>query len=477
METIIAQIVTEMVNNIFDHIKKVGISNLSIMGTALQQDANTCILKILKAIIEKTDSLLLENKKLRKIDRLTVQQRNVSRTFLTVFGALTYERTYYSYLSEDGQARYAYLTDEVIGIESYERISKDLIAEILSDLDTLSYRKAAGNHEGDITAQTVHNRLLAAEEFSSSTEKLEKPENGLDIFADEDHVHMQPKKNEMVPLVTVTEGIQGGKTVHPFFLEGYGMSSEALAENTLALICERYGSDIPSPIRLHCDGGNWIKTLKDVLPGAESYMDGFHVQKYLKKLLNLKDGSKYAQRMRNALKNCDWDSFFLYGAELIGLQEEDKKEKAEKLLNYFYNNQESIERRMKAEENGVCGSCTEGQVSHVFSERLSRDPLSWSEEGLRKMSSLLVYRKNGNRVTSEQINVSTSKDSFLEKKLRFKENGFEKYCNYAKVQTETFLQKHYDWSALEPACPTYGKIDGTQVILSALGKVRDTICA
>ena len=76
METIIAQIVTEMVNNIFDHIKKVGISNLSIMGTALQQDANTCMLKILKAIIEKTDSLLLENKKLRKIDRLTVQQRN-----------------------------------------------------------------------------------------------------------------------------------------------------------------------------------------------------------------------------------------------------------------------------------------------------------------------------------------------------------------------------------------------------------------
>ena len=477
METIIAQIVTEMVNKIFKRIEEFGLSNLAVLGTVLRKDADACVLDVLKAVIEKTDEVLFENKSLRRIDHLTVQQRNVPRTLSTVFGELTYRRTYYRQASEDGPANYLYLTDVIVGVEPYERISKDLIAEILSDLESLSYRKASGNHAGYITAQTVHNRLLATEELSSPTERLEPPENGLDIFADEDHVHMQKKKGEIVPLVAITEGIENHRTVRPFFLEGYGMSSDALAENTLAVICERYGTDSLPKIRLHCDAGSWIRKLQDVLPGAEVYMDEFHIEKYLKKLLNLKEGSKYAQRMRTALKQCDWDRFFLYGAELIGLQDEDRKEKAGKLLSYFYNNLASIERRMKADENGVCGSCTEGQVSHILSERLSRDPLSWSEEGLRKMSSLLVYRKNGNSITPDHIRVSVSGKRLEEQKLRLQEDGFERYSSYAKKQTDHFLRKEYDWSLLEPACPTYNKIDGTKAILNALGKMRDTLCA
>ena len=482
MDSIVTRIVTEMVHKVFAHIEKNGLSELSVMGKALQQYSNECVLQLLQAVIEETDRLLLENKALRRSDRLTVQQKDVPRELVTVFGELRYRRTYYRYISKGGSPCYVYLTDEIIGVESYERITKDLVAEILSDVDMLSYGKAAENNGGQVSRQTVHDRLLAAKEFCSGTERLEVPEKGLDIFADEDHVHIQtgkgkPRKSVTVPLVTITEGIQGHRTVRPFHVQGYGMQSNTLAENVLAAVCQRYDMSKDFPIRVHCDGGGWIRTLADVLPNTRVYADGFHLQKHLKKLLHLKNGGKYAQRIRSALSRCDWDAFFSLGTELAGEQDEKGVENANKVLGYFYNNREAIGNRMRAKDGNVCGSCTEGLISQTLSARLSRDPLSWSEKGLRKISSLIVFKKNGGKITTGHIRKSVSERTLTEEAARFKENGFEKYYMYAKEQTDHFLRNNYDWSTLDPARPTYGKIDGTRALLSALGKVRDTICA
>ena len=482
METILAQITTEFINKIFEDIGKEGLSQLLLRTTVFLKYAEELVLELMQKVIEETDKLLLENKTLRRPDGLRIQQRDVKRTVTTALGELEYSRTYYQYRSEDGETGYIYLADAIIGTESYERISKDLIAEILSDTVIMSYGKAAKNNPGNVSRQTVHNRLIAAKEFSAETERLQTPENGLDIFADEDHVHLRgtkdrKKKNVTVPLITVTEGIEESRTVNPFHIQGYGMDNDTLAENLLAVVCERYDMDTISSIRLHCDGGNWIRKIPDVLPNVTVYMDGFHIQKYLKRLLNLKEGSKYAKRIRDALEKCDWDSFFLYGTELMGLQDEKGQKTAEEILKYFHNNQKIIENRMKAKEEGVCGSCTEGLVSHTLSERLSRDPMGWSDEGLRKMSSLLIFTKNGGTVTPEHIRKSVSKEQVKEERSRFRENGFEKYRTYAKEQTDGFLQKKYDWSILEPASPTFGKVDAVHALLTGFGKTRDTFCA
>ena len=42
---------------------------------------------------------------------------------------------------------------------------------------------------------------------------------------------------------------------------------------------------------------------------------------------------------------------------------------------YIRNNWEEIVRRKRLD---IPGSCTEGQISHVLSERFSRDPMGWS---------------------------------------------------------------------------------------------------
>ena len=39
-------------------------------------------------------------------------------------------------------------------------------------------------------------------------------------------------------------------------------------------------------------------------------------------------------------------------------------------------------------------------MSHVLSERFSRNPMGWSKEVIGKLSVLRVYKKNGNKIDS-----------------------------------------------------------------------------
>ena len=73
------------------------------------------------------EALVTRAKALRREDGITVKERNVPRIWLTELGELTYKRTYFRL--RDGS--FVYLLDHVIGVESYERISKELVADIL----------------------------------------------------------------------------------------------------------------------------------------------------------------------------------------------------------------------------------------------------------------------------------------------------------------------------------------------------------
>ncbi len=67
--------------------------------------------------------------------------------------------------------------------------------------------------KGQVTRQSVRNHILKLEVPESRPKEIKKEVSALHIFADEDHVHMQKpskkrgKKNRIIPLVTVTEGI------------------------------------------------------------------------------------------------------------------------------------------------------------------------------------------------------------------------------------------------------------------------------
>ena len=190
-------------------------------------------------------------------------------------------------------------------------------------------------------------------------------------------------------------------------------------------------------------------------------------------LLNRTKDPEQKKSLREALEKNDYDAFFVTGVEIAQAQDAKGSEKTHKILGYFQNNWEAIQNRKQAKD--VCGSCTEGLVGNILSARLSRNPMGWSHEGLKKMAALRIYWKNGNILEPKDIRVSTKNLDIKEEQRAFREDGFRKYATYADKQTKEFLQKKYDWSLFDPVYDQTGKRTGTQVILKALGSIRDSL--
>ena len=100
------------------------------------------------------------------------------------------------------------------------------------------------------------------------------------------------------------------------------------------------------------------------------------------------------------------------------------------------------------------GSCTEAQVSHVLSERFSRDPLGWSEVCLGKLTSARVYVKNGGTITKGVF--------------KRKEEKYTEYTEYADRFIEENIKGTFDYSMFENERPIFDTDSGTQHTIRSL---------
>ena len=122
----------------------------------------------------------------------------------------------------------------------------------------------------------------------------------------------------------------------------------------------------------------------------------------------------------------------------------------------LFGNYEAIRNRLNY---GGVGSCTEGQISHVLSERFSRNPMGWSKEGLGKLSKQRVYRKNRGRIEAADF-----------KRTQEKKN---RYCEYAERVVEEACQGAVDFSLFErKSRPIFDGASGTQIQIRRLGTNR-----
>ena len=284
---IIQQIVVKAVEEICKKIQKVGLEDIGRLAKTLLPASTHMTLEIIQACIEEMDqSLLYAAKNQRRKDGIAVKERAVERTVTTELGDLHYKRTYFAL--SDGS--YAYILDHLIGVEAYERFSKELIAEVLESATVKSYQHAIDSTKQEMSRQTVHNRLVALDDLVMPVEREEATPETLDIFADEDHVHLTPKGKAIVPLVTITDGMDVSdpkrhKTIHPIHLAAFGMTAEAFRENVNAVMTERYDLDRVKQINIHGDGAPWIEALQQVIPHSRLVLDGYHLEKELRSFL------------------------------------------------------------------------------------------------------------------------------------------------------------------------------------------------
>ncbi|MDO5134343.1 MAG: ISLre2 family transposase [Eubacteriales bacterium] len=472
MENIIAQQLVKMQGAILEKIREEGLKDIGKTAEALLRvvKENTC--ELLQAILETTDTLIAEEAKAsRKADGLKIKERNVKRSLQTSLGEIEYRRTYY----ETAEGEYVYLLDHLIGVEPYERVSKALCAKLVNLAAEMSFGKSVSIGEAEVSRQTVSNKVNALREVVQDVERVEETPEELHLFADEDHVHLKDGRNAIVPLVTISEGIDTSnpkrhRLINPLHIAGYGMEAEAFNDQVEACVYERYDLDKVKRIYIHGDGASRIISLGDRFPNAEHVLDGFHLEKYLKKLGHYNGAAQRMGALRAALRDGNWKTYKKLLEDIYTLQNGRDRERCKEIVRYLWNNRQAAHLRYDPD---ICGSCTESLVSHVLSERLSRTPLAWSERGLEMMAMLVVYRKNGREITSKDIRVSLTREA-QDREVLLHRNGWDKYNGYMNRQIDSILDA--DWaSAFEKQAVSFGKVDASFVIRKAFASLCPAI--
>ena len=475
MENIILQIVTETAQNFLNYFQANGLGTLDKMAGDMKLISDEMTARTLAAFIDSADESICDAKKERKQDGVKVHQRSVPRTLFTALGNFTYNRTYF-----DTDFGKVYLLDDILGVSPYDRIDAGVSARLVNAAATHSYGRSADIVAGgNVSRQSAWNKAMNTGEVAYVPERVDCTPGTLHIFADEDHVPMQDGSNAIVALVTVCAGKQPvskgrNELIEPFHVQGYGMDKDTLWGYVYALCAEKFDMDLVGSVFIYGDGAAWIKGGLDVFPGAVYSLDTFHFRKRMRGLFSGEVGSKFALKAYAAVSNGDEANFeatakAMLAALLDTLPEGRAKERKAKRvgddIGYISNNWDAIQ---NSRLPGIIGSCTEAMVSHVLSERLSRNPMGWSKKGLSKMAMIRVFVLNGGEITP----ADTISWKHSERRDRVADK-IEKYDNIVRLQHEDIFKDAKNWRWFERDNKISGKTTGTKVVLDALGKIRN----
>ena len=471
MDNIIQQISEKLTKKILEKAYSGGICDIDLLSSSVLEDCKSAARDILEAIVSDLNIKIREDKPSRKARGLILKEKNRERSLLTELGRLDLPRDYYYDKKEE---KYDYLLDRVIGLQGYERISAGVRAKLVSMATEVSYAKSAETVTGgQLSRQCVRECILklgAIEKRPQPYEPKRKVKE-LHLFADEDHVHMQRegktkgKKSRMVPLVTVTEGVEEeskgrNRTINAMHFVDENFDTKALWKSVEGYIGASYDIESIERIYIHADGGKWIASGLASFSNVTRVMDGFHLEKRLKEVSRNFPGSNLRQRIKAAIEKGDRKKLDMLLQEMYARSQDKKQiEYTTKLGRYLTENFEEIRNRLKSD---TVGSCTEGQVSHILSNRFSRNPMGWSEEGLGKLSKQRVYIKNKGKIEA----------SDFKKKEK---SGGDSYREYADRIIEEACRGAKDFSIFEKQEPIFDGASGTQMAIRHMGMNRNIL--
>src|SRR6056297_2309661 len=358
--------------------------------------------KILKEVLEDLDKMIKESGERKK--NWVVQQSEMKKTLITIFGEFQYFRVYYK--SKGGKG-FTYLVDDIVGIERYQRIDNGLTAKIVALASNYSYYKSAeiAVPRVKLSRQTVKNKIRQVGEIDNSILDEEVKEKRkvkhLYVEADEDHIALQSgKKKTITRLVYVHEGVEKvnktrNKLKNPKYFSGlYKNRVEDLWLEVIDYIYENYEIDEIEATYLAGDGAEWIKTGLHWLPRPKYILDRYHLNKCVTKATGHRPKMKF--KLWEALNKCNLDQVEEVFASIIEDTEKESKLKAVKeARQYILSNWYGIVRYR--EDPYTMGCSAEGHISHILAHRMSSRPMGWSIPGAEQMSRLRAFKFNGGK--------------------------------------------------------------------------------
>lgn len=467
MEPIIQQIAQNLAKKITKRALGGELKDIDALASAALSDCKSAAKEIIETIAAELNQQIRADKATRQKEGFVLKEKDRARRLLTELGEVNLPRDYY-YDKETG--RYVFLMDQALGLRKYARVGDCLSARLVTLATDVSYAKSAAiASEGQLSRQTVKNHILqlsGLETLPQTEEKKTRKE--LHVYADEDHVHMQkPKKqrgkwNKILPLVTVTEGTikeeaRRNKTVKPMHFVDEKLQTANLWKSVEGYIGSVYDVSELEAIYLHGDGGKWIQNGLENFKQTIHVMDGYHLGKRLKGISRTFPKQNVRSRLNAAIGANDRKKADTILQSLFEIAEtEEQRKYVTDFGTYLMGHWASIVNRITL---NIPGSCTEAQISHVLSERFSRDPLGWSEEGLGALSKLRVYVKNGGEITASDFKKTQDHQS--------------DYSDYADRIVQEGMSGAIDWSVFDGESPIFDGASGTQILMERYGSTHN----
>ena len=392
---------TNNTNKVFNYINL-----LSNLDNSLCNIAKQSLITIFETI-DKSYSNSIERKRKYHI------KAHLTRTILTIFGEITFTRTFYTDRYNKGS--YCYL-DRFLGLKKHDYFDpyiKATIVEYSANNSIPTVVNMINDLIGDriklddkvkyINRQTIGNIIIDSKLSNPKLKQLDTPET-LYIIADEKWVHTQNNNNEdvMVKSIVTFDGIKNKprKTLNNKRIFASFKGNNFL-DDTLDYLYYSYDLDKVKNIFVMGDGARWIRTLTNHFQITNETNVIFALDKYhFKQAIHHICLDKSLENILvSYILNNDKKNFKSFCDELINSYPH-RTDTINQKKEYIINNWKNILNLYKYEL-----SCPmESQISHNLAYLLSSRPKGYSLKMLDKILKIRLLFKNKENIKQLYLN-------------------------------------------------------------------------
>lgn len=376
-----------------------------------------------REFLERYDQILMEQRDKKKYRNKGLRQTTVK----TIYGEVTYRRTVYEYVSDDGEKRFVYLLDENMELDPVGLISVNMAELMVHGITELSYRECAAK-VSEMTGQTVSAmgvwnviQALGGKICEEEKELVEDHKAGkvhgqkevpvLFEEADGVYVKLQGKdrkqngqdKAEIKVAIAYDGWKRTGKDRYSLpdkvVVAGFAKAKDFHAYREAA-IAEKYNLDEVTQRILNADGASWIKKVKDKSTCFQ--LDPFHRNKAVREKIHDK---KAVNAVMELLEEERIEELFDYlETYRNSLGEETDIKDATELIEYYSNNRNGL---LPYQSQGLelpeppegleyrnMGTM-ENHVWSVIARRMKHNHTSWSKRGGNHLAKILAKKCSG----------------------------------------------------------------------------------
>ena len=342
-----------------------------------------------------------------RIKKYVINKSNVSRTITTIFGEISFKRTYYK--SRVNGKKYFYI-DEVFNLPKYDHydpVVKALAIDKAVDNSQADAGRTIGERINPISSLLSDNRSLS--HISRQTiynwlnewvcpdyvyEQETNTPNSLYIMFDEKFIGCQDLNGDiMVKSMVCFEGVKSigkgrRKLINRLIHHVYSSSPW---DEFITVLSQKYDFKKVDNIYILADGGKWIKAGINELKvekhiAVKFLLCEFHFKQAINRITT---DPKLRKEILTSFKE---DKKKIFKDKVTKIIEENRGNKENKTinLNYILNNYKHI----KAMLESKIGSSMESHISHYVASTFASRPKGFSSKNIKQYLKLNNYKNN-----------------------------------------------------------------------------------